>query len=140
MIRAEPGYSAAMRFAALSVVTVLGCGGGRSQQDSSPPSTSNPDTTAPIVDDERACTADADCVLTEYQSGCCAQACEPYAINKTVIDKRIEQERGKCDAQRASGAPCPPPADCPLPTHTVVGVRCANNTCETVTKPGFGKP
>ena len=129
-----------MRFAASIVLAAaVACGGGKSQQAPQPP-TSNPDPTAPIVDDERACTADADCVLTEYQSGCCAQACEPYAINKTVIDKRIEDERGKCDAMRASGTSCPPPADCPLPNHTVIGVKCANNTCETVTKPGFGRP
>ena len=130
-----------MRFAFYMVLTgAVACGGGTSHQ-AQEPGTNIPDTTTlAAVDQDKACTADADCVLTEYQSGCCAQACEPYAINKTVIDKRIEQERGKCDELRASGNACPPPADCPLPDHTVVGAKCSNNVCETVTKPGFGRP
>lgn len=130
-----------MRFASSIVLLgVLACGGGTTRQ-AEQPSSSNPDTTiAPAVDEDKACTADADCVLTEYQSDCCAQACEPYAINKSVIALRIEKERGRCDEFRASGASCPPPADCELPTHTVVGAKCANHTCETVTKPGFGAP
>jgi hypothetical protein len=132
-----------MRFAASFIVLagLLACGGGKSPQAQEPATTTPEDTTTTAaVDADKACTTDADCVLTEYQSECCAQACEPYAINKTVIDKRIEAERGKCDEQRASGVACPPPADCELPNHTVVGAKCENNVCETVTKPGFGAP
>ena len=128
-----------MRFVASSIAlaALLACGGGK-QAPQSP--TTEGETTAQAADPDTACTTDADCVLTEYKSGCCEQACEPYAINKTVIDQRIEKERGKCDEQRASGVSCPPPADCELPSHTVIGAKCNNNVCETVTKPGFGAP
>src|SRR5689334_16132960 len=120
----HPRYSPVMRFASLVFVGLLACGGGTPRQTEQP-STSNPDTTTlAAADEEKACTTDADCVLTEYKSGCCEQACEPYAINKTVIDKRIEAERGKCDEQRASGMSCPPPADCEMPSHTVTGAKC----------------
>ena len=129
-----------MRFVTSSIVVLaLACGSSTKQQ-APQPTISEQETTETPADPDKVCTADADCVLTEYQSGCCEQACEPYAINKTVIDQRIEKERGKCDELRASGGKCPPPPDCALPSHTVIGVKCNNNACETVTKPGFGAP
>jgi hypothetical protein len=127
-----------MRFASVLFVGLLACGGGTPRQTEQPSASTLDTTTA--ADPEKACTADADCVLTEYKSGCCEQACEPYAVNKVAIDKRIEAERGKCDEQRESGMSCPPPADCEMPSHTVIGAKCEANVCDIVTKPGFGAP
>ena len=78
------------------------------------------------------CVTDADCVLSTYQSGCCVQACEPYATNRRALELTIAKERPHCDAFRNSGQPCPPPAPCRLATHDVVAAKCVNRACYRV--------
>jgi hypothetical protein len=82
------------------------------------------------------CHSDTDCVLTSYQVGCCAQACQSYASSKQALAARQAQE--DCVAFKASGEPCPPPAPCRRPTTRSVAARCSAGTCYTVLAPIAG--
>jgi hypothetical protein len=78
------------------------------------------DTPAPVVG-HGACVADDDCVLTRFQPGCCAQACDPYAISQAELDSRVADDQ--CES------PCPPPSPCRGPRQTFARAVCHEGVC-----------
>lgn len=73
------------------------------------------------------CKADTDCELSSWQSGCCTQACDGYAISTVELARLTRREN--CAAVRTK--PCPPPAPCPPPTHRAFEAFCKAGTCTT---------
>ncbi len=77
------------------------------------------------------CRADVDCVLSDYEPGCCKRACEPTAVNRADIAATIAQEGESCEALREREL-CPPTDECPPSKRTVVSAKCVKATCYRV--------
>ena len=80
-----------------------------------------------VLAGEGRCLADADCVLSSYQPGCCTQACVARALNKHELAARMAAEN--CAAHKG---PCPPPAPCEKFDYRVIAAVCRAQTCATL--------
>ena len=76
------------------------------------------------------CKVDTDCTLSNDQQSCCTRTCDSYAISAKLQAAR--DASSSCEAFRASGKLCPPPAPCPKPTHRTVAATCVRGACTTV--------
>jgi hypothetical protein len=71
------------------------------------------------------CQQDSDCVLSSWQSGCCLNKCEGYAINKKDLAAEISKENCPPPGTHL----CPPPAPCPLQKRRAIEAKCRKHRC-----------
>ena len=75
------------------------------------------------------CRVDADCELSSYQEGCCAQACAASAKSRTELARARKGE--DCAELKKQHALCPPPSPCPPQTHEPIAAACCAGRCIT---------
>src|SRR5205085_7873038 len=97
---------------------------------SSEPSSALPSEPPKVEAAKDACEEDSDCALTRHQDGCCASACETYAMNKARLAEIEKKE--DCATVRKTKT-CPPPAPCPPEKRKPPQkAKCYGGTCRVI--------
>jgi hypothetical protein len=91
------------------------------------PEPASPEPSPSIIVGRGACSSDDECVLTSFQPGCCAQACDAYPTSQAELDARVANDQ--CES------PCPPPSPCRGPRRKLDSAICHEGVCAALERP-----